>query len=1036
MNKFREITVKIDKGTGCLVQPTSGDFTYILTAAHVLKDVDKKIKNIKDIKIIWQKIIDGELIDQDLVIIGELYFHSVENKDAAIIKVKKIENIIPLIRTTEKDLDQGKYFLCGHPTVRREKGEKDCFREDEVKLLTEKALGYSEGELLKILLLKDVDGHSGGGILKRDNNLYFIAGIQKGMVMEDGKEDLSKIKFMPLSFFDEIINENKLESLSLSTLEEYYIELINPIFLRQIENNMKILKGSSKERSKKYIKEIYIDHQKLTNSFLSFLDSDSKLFAVIGDSGSGKTNWLCHTVEQQSGEYNCLFFLGTEIRISITDIIKNIFREHYNFLDELCNKKRLIIFIDSIDDLDIPNTRDLIIQFLKDIGKKNIKLVISCKSISWEHYLNLNSDPTLIKEELYTNGYILGELDKNHINEIIDKYNTFYGFNLRFGEKIINWCKKNKFILKLIYETQQNTDATYIDDFTSNFYEKYYDFVLLKFNERRSNANNLLIKICKILFETNNNSIDLNFSNREPNIDINEIYNEFFSFNILIYDEKNNDLRFYFDKFRDYIIAFKSNRWDRFSDEDFANKIRTLNLDNVILESIELYYSLAQISHKRVLDSKAFDFAENYLTLLKNTINENFENLKSRFITDVNKNIGFLGYINLKDNNLLAYSLFETDESEPIKFLIDDEMKYHREKLISLNKAKGSYSLYSLMFKDISKINLKEQVLDRKIKSDIKEFINRGKLEEKNNKFLHIEFLNEMIYSKYFKFFPNFRNSITTIELEELRKIILFESELNLVKINEIYSELGQYALIRGNVKYRNEDFRSFAKRVCDEELNQAEDNLFSMNGLDEQKFTINKIRALKLLNIFQIDNNLLLKINYYFNNVMKMYNSSIIPEIYQIIEEIYGIYLEEYKIIIETNFPTLKSYFKTYSNFPTKYFIELQRELNTIETKYRKFSVKNESSQHNEVTVFDINQISNLDEWNFKFTFKGIEYEAFSINYSSVEDLLQDKNKKGFFPWSNHPFSFNNSHNSIRNLVYKKIEKEFEDAFKYVENK
>jgi hypothetical protein len=113
-----------------------------------------------------------------------------------------------------------------------------------------------------------------------------------------------------------------------------------------------------------------------------------------------------------------------------------------------------------------------------------------------------------------------------------------------------------------------------------------------------------------------------------------------------------------------------------------------------------------------------------------------------------------------------------------------------------------------------------------------------------------------------------------------------------------------------------------------------------------------------------------------------------------------------------------------------------LQRELNTIETKYRKFSVKNESSQHNEVTVFDINQISNLDEWNFKFTFKGIEYEAFSINYSSVEDLLQDKNKKGFFPWSNHPFSFNNSHNSIRNLVYKKIEKEFEDAFKYVENK
>ena len=57
---------------------------------------------------------------------------------------------------------------------------------------------------------------------------------------------------------------------------------------------MKQLKESKERPALAFIPELYQPSNKLSEAFSKFLQSDSKLFAVIADSGKGKTNWICH----------------------------------------------------------------------------------------------------------------------------------------------------------------------------------------------------------------------------------------------------------------------------------------------------------------------------------------------------------------------------------------------------------------------------------------------------------------------------------------------------------------------------------------------------------------------------------------------------------------------------------------------------------------------------------------------------------------------------------------------------------------------
>lgn len=215
-------TVKVGEGSGCLFQPDDSSYSYVLTAKHV-------VQGIKDIKIERQWINgNGDLENEKLEISGQPFLHHDPNKDAAIIKVSKVDHIDMLLRADLSTAEMDNWYLCGHPDTRRE----DSFSYRKNKLRIENSVEvYIEGEIERAVTHSEIVGQSGGGIIKSENSCFLLAGIQKKMAVEDDVESISRIHFAPLSLFDEIIEENRNE---LSPLFPPYItafeNLLHEIF--------------------------------------------------------------------------------------------------------------------------------------------------------------------------------------------------------------------------------------------------------------------------------------------------------------------------------------------------------------------------------------------------------------------------------------------------------------------------------------------------------------------------------------------------------------------------------------------------------------------------------------------------------------------------------------------------------------------------------------------------------------------------------------------------------------------------------------
>ncbi|CAI9679588.1 ABC-three component system protein [Elizabethkingia anophelis] len=192
-------TVRVGDGSGCLFQPMEGDYSYVLTAKHV-------VEGLEDIVIIRQHIKEnGHVKDEVLEMIGQAFLHTDPNKDAAIIKVEKVDDIDLLLRADLSMEGREDWYLCGHPEARTDGN----FSYRKNRLTIENPVEfYFEGEIEKAVTHSEIVGQSGGGIIKREKSCFLLAGIQKKMAVKDDVESISRIHFAPLCFFDEIVEAN------------------------------------------------------------------------------------------------------------------------------------------------------------------------------------------------------------------------------------------------------------------------------------------------------------------------------------------------------------------------------------------------------------------------------------------------------------------------------------------------------------------------------------------------------------------------------------------------------------------------------------------------------------------------------------------------------------------------------------------------------------------------------------------------------------------------------------------------------------
>lgn len=358
-----------------------------------------------------------------------------------------------------------------------------------------------------------------------------------------------------------------------------------------------------KQIQQKYIASLYVERKGLENCFEQFLRQNDKcVFAIVGESGVGKTNTICHLAETISSEPT-LFLSGSILGNSILkELVANfnlVFSSQESEISVLkkisalakMHRKSFVIFFDAIDEWIAEDKVYQINQLIKYFKRLNIKICISCKDLIWNSFITQSGIPTDLSDNLYPNIPILTNFDAYEVKEAIDKYSGFLGIESTTGENLVEL--QNPFSLRVACEVSYNDKVPL--NLSRDSRTTLSRYIALKL-EKTSNPSinfRFLEKISISLLKYGKVQIFENEIRQEFNISIyDEIPQELFSFNFLYkYLEENGraSIGFYFSGIRDYIVGIQILELDIIEGGSRLKKIKEA-FSNFIGENAVMYF--------------------------------------------------------------------------------------------------------------------------------------------------------------------------------------------------------------------------------------------------------------------------------------------------------------------------------------------------------------------------------------------------------------------------------------------------------------
>jgi HEAT repeat protein/nucleoside phosphorylase len=241
--------------------------------------------------------------------------------------------------------------------------------------------------------------------------------------------------------------------------QPFNLDEILIICRNQVTKEIKHLKGSSEERRKKYIPDLYVARTEIENEFEEFLkQQDKNACVVVGEAGIGKTNLLCHLSEKLVEDRPALFLNSMYINKPLEDYIMSFFQEisipHGDFgelineLNAILNERDLdlVFFLDAINESPDPSKikSELANLVQKNIGNR-VKFYISCRDMDWEFFLKNND---MFMDCLYSkkgrvflkNDLRFDEFSKKEFNTAWKLYRRMYGLKGTLGRELGDIC--------------------------------------------------------------------------------------------------------------------------------------------------------------------------------------------------------------------------------------------------------------------------------------------------------------------------------------------------------------------------------------------------------------------------------------------------------------------------------------------------------------------------------------------------------------------------------------------------------------------
>jgi hypothetical protein len=765
----------------------------------------------------------------------------------------------------------------------------------------------------------------------------------------------------------------------------------------QVATTMNKLQSRESNFLTKFIPELYINRESANSKLQKFLKGDNKILLITGDSGVGKTNFVCNIVNNLINSKKFVFhFYAAHMSNNLPNTMANILnwsfkhdKDIIQYFDQISdiakeNNNPLIIVVDGIDEWAITDAALELDTFIQNIEDSNVKLIFSCKNTQLSKFLTSKNVHTTLYIKLFDNpagDYASFKINSNIINlgnfdqfeyvEAIQKYAEYYGktvssipFQSTF--KLLS----NPGLLRIFFQSTSDTEVNLYDIHESKIFQSYINEII-KYDNNKLNINACLAKIGdKFLKQQTGSIVEDDFRNEYGN-EIERLYD----FGVLIKSvDENNDffISFSSDYFKNYVIAFKTLKLNLMRNDDLDVFLIENEKNPVIAEaSIWMRKDITESRRKEILNKVIFS---QYRLLGLKIIEYYQETTKEKYpflYKDKSKLI--LMYYN-DTLDVHGYSLDETfsPQSKNEVVLVGIDPNSSNDAIFREHDVHTFHETSAIIFNDVSAIGITNEIIQHKIKYAIE----HKSLIESNNKVIMKERLIDTLFFIY-------KLGVTDFNIFESMPISYNQLQ---VIVDEIKRNLIMTMGIGKNI---------FPK--LDELINSLknENILNPVLPLGDRIEDFHKSSGRYPGVVYAAD--------FYSKEKMLEY-----------ITKFFKYKYTEYRTFVESNFPTLKRKFESYLEYPFIFFGELYESNSTglteFDFKYTLIKKKNWPS------VYEIKAKSKDEESNFLDRFEvrtkvGVLKSNWEMS-SLIYDFFRSHSRSSEMP--------------LTNYLYDMIEKEY----------
>lgn len=811
----------------------------------------------------------------------------------------------------------------------------------------------------------------------------------------------------------------------------------------QVAGELRLVKGAVSE-AKKYIPELHVTRETILKEVHEFYGSGLPGLLLVGQSGLGKTCELCSLAESllAMGK-SVLFFNGFSLENDIIDAIAKEFSWAFSGTDvpiqivkrieSFVRDDVLTIIVDAIDEWTLESRTNHLSALLRAAENRKIKLIMSCKTSAVDQFISHRGTPT--QTSYLTKRVNVAPFQAKEFFQAVDRYRHAYQFFGGFEDAVLEQARDNPFLLRVLFDVAKDSNVRHLTFNSSDFFEEYYKRSLCKTCDVRQ-AGETLKFIARLLYERNTDWISESDVRESLGLRINEsLMEELFEFGILLRslgDAGEPAIGFYFQQLRDYIIAFKALQFSKMTGPSLEEEFKNVKSPGMRGDVFTLYYRLASHEHKLVFDSELRANATKYLHCYVSLIQKHFPPLKLALKPYADGHIGFIGEMLLSQPCVGAYGFRSVSNNDDEVYFVPVQQVLGKSNLTYLNGAND------LHFRSSSRqfrngIDIVTEVVDGELLPQIRQLVEQGMLNESNNPDLLTELIIEMVrYQKsIFKrlFTSDQRTVVYPLKLDDILDCLLRDKLARHYK-DEIVTRKRQNGEIQDKWNGTTVSY-SYSPTAADAaEVNQNVERALSTGELPNIKTRYVDFEKLETslsmaVNALSVNRNEIA--SPLFKEVELVYgNPASAEDLKSYLGNLYSAFLSNYQALIETNFPTLRSHFKLYSELPVSVFLVLGSP--DVRDRYVSTPLKiyfsNAKLGQNVVQVVDEVEWKRSEDGLY-FTIAGVVHDGFSMIGTTVENLLMSSWGLVYDRFRGMP---------LRMLVYSTLREELsavEDAFR-----